>query len=59
MKRDRRILDYHTFHPNPVLALEDDGYIEIDSEGTKVVRGHCWLFESGKEKMLLEQGRIG
>ncbi len=56
---DSRIYEYHKSHANPVLALEDDGYVEIDSEGAKVVRGHCWLFEPGKEKVLLKHGYIG
>jgi hypothetical protein len=55
-RRDGRIHDYHTSHANPVLALEDDGYVEIDNEGMRVVRGHCWLFEQGTEKRLLERG---
>ena len=58
-QRDSRINKYHNSHTNPVLAVEDDGYVEIDSEGTKVVRGHCWLFEARKEKTLLEEGYIG
>jgi peptidase E len=58
-ERDNRICEYHNRHANPVLALQDDGYIEIDGEGTKVVRGNCWLIEAGGEKKLLEQGRIG
>jgi dipeptidase E len=59
VQRDSQICEYHTFHANPVLALEDDGCGEIDSEGTKVVCGHCWLFESGREKNLLEPGYVG
>lgn len=59
VQRDSQICEYHTFHANPVLALEDDGCVEIDREGIKVVCGHCWLFESGREKILLEQGYIG
>jgi peptidase E len=59
VERDNRICEYHNGHANPVLALQDDGYIAIDGEGTKVVRGNCWLFEAGGEKILLEQGYIG
>jgi hypothetical protein len=57
-QKDKRISEYHSSHANPVLALEDDGYIEFDQRGIKVVRGHCWLFEIGREKILLEQGYI-
>jgi peptidase E len=59
VRRDARIHEYHTHHANPVLALEDDGYVEIDDEGAAVVRGHCWLFEPGFEQRLLARGRIG
>jgi dipeptidase E len=59
MQRDSRVSEYHNAHANPVLALEDDRYVEIDDKGTQVVRGHCWLFEPGKEKVLLEQGYVG
>jgi peptidase E len=51
--RDSQIRAYHKAHTNPVLALEDDGWIVIDDQGTQVVRGQCWLFEPGKEKVLL------
>ena len=51
--RDSEVRAYHNAHTNPVLALEDDGWIQIDDQGTQVVRGRCWLFEPGKEKMLL------
>jgi dipeptidase E len=57
--RDSQIRAYHNAHTNPVLALEDDGWIKIDEKGTQVVRGHCWLFEPGMEKVLLEQGYVG
>jgi peptidase E len=58
-RRDSQIREYHSSHANPVLALEDDGSVEIDSKGAKVVHGHCWLFEAGAEKILLEQGYTG
>jgi peptidase E len=57
--RDNRIREYHKTHANPVLAIEDDGYIEVDNKGTKVVHGHCWLFEAGREKKFLKPGYIG
>ena len=57
--RDSRIREYHNTHTHPVLAIEDDGYIEVDHKGTKVVRGHCWLFEAGREKKLLKPGHLG
>jgi len=47
---------YHKIYENPVLALEDDGCLEIDISGMKVVGGHCWLFEAGREKVILEPG---
>jgi hypothetical protein len=56
--KDNLIRKYHTAHANPVLALEDDGYIKIDHQGVNIVRGHCWLFELGQEKILLEHGYI-
>ena len=58
-RRDARIREYHASHANPVLAVKDDGRVEVDGEGTSVVRGHCWLFEAGREKRLLPLGAIG
>jgi peptidase E len=58
-QRDGRIRRYHTAYANPVLALEDDGWIKVDDTGTQLVRGHCWLFEPGREKVLLELGYVG
>jgi dipeptidase E len=57
-QRDSQIRGYHNTHANPVLALEDDGCIEIDNKGTQVARGHCWLFEPDSEKVLLERGYV-
>jgi dipeptidase E len=54
-RRDSQIRAYHNAHTNPVLALEDDGWIQIDEGGTQVVRGRCWLFEPGQEKRLLKR----
>ena len=51
--RDSQIRAYHNAYTNPVLALEEDGWIQIDDQGTQVVRGGCWLFEPGREKVLL------
>jgi peptidase E len=58
-QRDSQIRAYHNAHTNPVLALEDDGWIKIDDNGTQVVRGHCWLCEPDGQKVLLEVGPVG
>jgi dipeptidase E len=56
VEKDNRISEYHKTHSNPVLAVEDDGCVEIDNGGIKVVSGHCWQFEAGREKVLLRGG---
>ncbi len=60
-ERDRvnqRIVEYyHAFHTNPVLALEDDGYIRVDGQRVELVRGHGWLFEKGRAGAFLNPGR--
>jgi dipeptidase E len=58
-QRDSQIRAYHNAHTNPVLALEDDGWIKLDDRSTQVVRGHCWLCEPDREKVLLEVGPVG
>jgi hypothetical protein len=59
LQRDSQIREYHFTHSNPVLALQDDGYVEIDSQGTRVIHRHCWLFMAGEERILLEHEYIG
>ena len=56
-RRDSRIRAYHGSLANRVLALQDDGYVEVDGEGT-IALGHCWLLEAGGETILLEPGYI-
>lgn len=57
--RDERIGEYHLFHDNPVLALEDSAYIHISDGKAHIIRGNCWFFEKSKEKKLLEIGPVG
>ncbi len=55
---NERIVEYyHAFHTNPVLALEDDGYIRVDGRRVELVRGRGWLFEKGKAVAPLNPGR--
>jgi len=54
--RDERLWEYHTFHHNSILALEDGAYIRVSDGIIKLMKGNCWLFEHGKQKAKVEVG---
>jgi dipeptidase E len=56
--RDERLWEYHEFHDNPVLALEDGAHVRVENERVDLLEGNCWLFEWGKERTMLEIGAI-
>lgn len=54
--KDYRLLDYQTFHENPLILLEDGAYVRIRGKETSLVRGPAWLCRSGQEKQPLAAG---
>lgn len=56
--RDGRIWEYHVFHSNPVLALEDGAHICIKDGQAALVKGNCWLFEKGHPKRKVDAGPV-
>lgn len=55
-ERDGRMWEYHLFHDQPVLAMQDNAYIRSIPEGLELVRGNAWLFEKGKLRAKLNAG---
>jgi peptidase E len=53
---DQRFAQYHIFHTNPVLALEDGAYLRVSEQQVELVRGTCWLIEAGKTRMKVPIG---
>ena len=51
---DDWLSDYHVFHDNAVIMLNDDAYIRVDGKKTTLVRGNAWILrkDSEKEKLL-------
>jgi peptidase E len=47
---DDWLTDYHVFHDNPVIVMEDGSYIKIDGRKTQLVFGDAWLLRKGREK---------
>jgi dipeptidase E len=56
--REDRVWEYHQFHTNPVLALEDDAYITVHDTTIALMRGTCWQFEPGQERRRVSVGTI-
>ncbi len=48
--RDNRLADYHVFHDNPILLLEDGAYIRVRGKAAKLMRGYAWIWRTGHEK---------
>jgi dipeptidase E len=55
--RDGWLSEYHVFHDNPVVMLEDGAYILVEGRKTRLVRGGAWILRKGHEKHELEPGR--
>jgi len=58
LDRDDRMGQFLQFHDHPVLAMQDDAYIQVTGAGLVLVRGTCWRFEKGKEKALIPPGKL-
>lgn len=56
--RDNWLIDYHGFHDNPVVMLEDGAYLKIEGKATTLVRGGAWLWRAREEKQKLKAGQI-
>ncbi len=55
-ERDHRLGEYHIFHANPVLMLEDGAAIRISGKSTKLQFGAGWIWRSGQDKCALKPG---
>jgi peptidase E len=53
---DSWLAEYHSFHDNPVLMLEDGAYVRIKGKTTILVRGEAWCRRAGQEKEKLKPG---
>jgi peptidase E len=54
--RDAWLADYHSFHDNPIILLEDEAYLKIEGRKTNLVRGNAWCWRAGAEKETLTVG---
>lgn len=50
------LLDYHVYHDNPILALEDGAYLYADQNVVVLKQGVCWLIEKGLARRQLAVG---
>lgn len=48
--QDDWLLDYHAYHDNPILALQDGAYLYVDERELTVKAGICWLLEKGQAR---------
>jgi peptidase E len=50
---DDWLLDYHAYHDNPILALQDGAYLSVDKQELVVKAGVCWLLAKGQARRQL------
>jgi peptidase E len=55
-ERDGWLADYHSFHDNPVILLEDGAYLKVEGKAASLVRGAAWCWRAGKQKERLTAG---
>jgi len=53
---DEWLREYHAFHSNSILALEDGAYLRFQSPDAIVLRGNCWLLAKGQVRQKVESG---
>ncbi len=53
---DAWLMDYHVFHDNAVLMLNDGAYVKVDGKKTTLVRGDAWVLKKDSEKVKLAAG---
>ena len=56
-EHDDWLADYHSFHDNPLIMLEDGAYLRITGKTTTLVRGPAWIRRAGSEKSRLAPGK--
>lgn len=55
--RDDWLSEYHAFHDNPVIMLNDGAYVKVDGRKTILMRGDAWILRKESEKEKLEVGK--
>lgn len=50
------LLDYHAYHDNPILAMQDGAYLYVSQDTITLQQGVCWLMEKGQARRLLTVG---
>ena len=55
-RRDNWLIDYQSFHDNPVILMEDGSYVKVHGKQVSVARGPAWVWHAGHEKERLEPG---
>ncbi len=54
--RDAWLADYHTFHENPVILLEDEAHLKVHGKTTSLAEGTGWCLRPRQEKQRLVIG---
>jgi peptidase E len=57
VQTDNWLIDYQSFHDNPVVLMADGAYIRLHGKAATLVRGEAWLWRAGQDKEHLESGR--
>ena len=55
--RDDWLSEYHVFHENPVILLEDGAYVRVEGRKTQLVQGHAWILRKGQQKQKVDLGK--
>ncbi len=55
-ERDEWLAEYHVFHENPLLLLEDGAYVRVTAHETTLMQGKGWLWEKGQIRCQLAVG---
>lgn len=48
--QDDWLLDYHAYHDNPILALQDGASLYVNEQEVTVKQPGCWLIEKGQTR---------
>jgi dipeptidase E len=56
-EKDGWLAEYHVFHDNPIIIMEDGAYVKVESKKTSLVRGNAWILRQGHEKEKLDEGK--
>lgn len=55
---DDDVEQFHEFWEHPVVALEDDAWLQQRGDTLSLIRGTAWIYYRGRERKGLEQGVI-